>query len=60
MTPELLLATGIASCAAAIVHLYVRLEKKHTATEERLTACERDRDKLWQRIATMGGGGPQI
>ena len=67
MSLEVALFTGIASCATAIVHLYFRLEKKDAEKDERLKKCEtdrellwKDREALWQRIAQMGGGGPQI
>ena len=53
MPTEQLLLAGMAGCITAIVHLYMRQEKKHAAAAKRLDKCESDREALWKHIAGM-------
>lgn len=53
MAIEHVLVAAVGGCVSAIVHLYMRQERKHAAAERRLDQCESDRDELWKRVADL-------
>lgn len=53
MTSEQMLFVAVSGCVTAIVHLYIRQERKHAAAADRLDKCEQDRIELWKRIADL-------
>ena len=53
MTLEHVLFTAVAGCVSAIVHLYIRQERKHSAAADRLDRCEADRAALWKHVAEL-------
>lgn len=53
MTTEHILIVGVTSLAGAVSFLFTLLLNFYRSVEKRLLECEKDRVKLWERIAEL-------